>query len=106
MVADKQRSISNFFIIGINYRKNDASTRGQFAINNDQYANILAVAPAFGLSELFILSTCNRTEIYGFADNAGQLIDLLCTQTIGNKHTFEKLCYIKKGNDAVQHISK
>jgi len=88
MVADKQNSISTFFIVGINYKKTDASMRGLFAINTTQYANILALAPSFGLSELFILSTCNRTEIYGFADNASQLIEILCSQTIGDKETF------------------
>ena len=104
MVADKQNSISTFFIVGINYKKTDASMRGLFAINTTQYANILALAPSFGLSELFILSTCNRTEIYGFADNASQLIEILCSQTIGDKETFAQLCYIKQGSEAVQHI--
>ncbi|MDB5249435.1 MAG: hemA [Segetibacter sp.] len=104
MVEEKQNNISKFFIAGINYKKTEASIRGQFAINNDQYANILSVAPALGLSEFFILSTCNRTEIYGFADDASQLIDLLCTQTTGSKETFLQLCYIKEGVEAVQHI--
>lgn len=104
MVSDKQHNISTFFAVGINYRKTDASIRGQFAVNTLQYENILAIAPSFGLSELFILSTCNRTEIYGFADNAAVLIELLCTQTIGEKNTFEKLCYVKQGVEAVQHI--
>ena len=104
MVADKSHNISGFFVVGINYKKTDASVRGQFAINNTQYANILAIAPSFGLSELFILSTCNRTEIYGFADSAAQLIEVLCTQTLGDKEIFGSLCYIKQGSDAVQHI--
>ncbi len=78
--------------------------RGLFAINTSQYANILSIAPSFGLSELFILSTCNRTEIYGFADNASQLIEILCSQTVGDKKTFAELCYIKQGSAAVQHI--
>lgn len=104
MVANKQQNISGFFIVGINYKKTDASVRGQFAINNSQYLNIFALAPSFGLSEFFILSTCNRTEIYGFADNACQLIDILCTQTIGDKKTFSELCYMKQGSEAIQHI--
>ena len=78
-------NISNFFVAGINYKKTDAAIRGQFAINDDQYANILTLAPDFGLGSLFIISTCNRTEIYGFADEATELIDLLCTQTSGDK---------------------
>ncbi|MGI8636111.1 MAG: glutamyl-tRNA reductase, partial [Segetibacter sp.] len=85
-------------------KKTDASMRGLFAINTSQYANILSIAPSFGLSELFILSTCNRTEIYGFADNASQLIEILCSQTVGDKKTFAELCYIKQGSAAVQHI--
>lgn len=104
MIEDKQHNIYSFFAIGINYKKTDASVRGQFAVNSLQYANILALAPSFGLTELFILSTCNRTEIYGFADKASVLIEALCTQTIGDKNTFEKLCYLKQGIEAVDHL--
>ncbi len=104
MLADLQNNISKFFIAGINYKKTEAAVRGQFAINNEQYANIINIAPSFGLSELFILSTCNRTEIFGFADNSSQLINILCTQTAGTKETFKELCYVKQGEKAVQHL--
>jgi glutamyl-tRNA reductase len=97
-------NISNFFVAGINYKKSDASIRGQFAINNDQYANILEKASAQGLSEIFILSTCNRTEIYGFAYCSYQLVDLLCSETIGDGETFTRSAYIKSGMDAVEHV--
>ncbi|MBB3058787.1 glutamyl-tRNA reductase [Mucilaginibacter gotjawali] len=99
-----QADISKFFIAGINYKKTDAAIRGMFAINNDQYANILTIAPESGLHSFFIISTCNRTEIYGFADNVGQLINLLCTQTTGDSETFNRLAYIKNGADAVEHL--
>src|SRR5205823_14474083 len=79
------KDISNFYLAGINYKKTDAAIRGQYAINNEQYAALLANAPLYSINELFILSTCNRTEIYGFVDDASQLIHLLCTQTTGNK---------------------
>jgi len=98
------REISKFFIAGINYKKSDAVVRGQFAVNQEQYAEILRLAPAYGLTELFILSTCNRTEIYGFADQPSQLIHLLCTQTEGDEQTFTRLAYIKKGYDAAEHL--
>ena len=104
MSEQANSNLSKFFIAGINYKKTDASLRGQFAINNDQYANITALAPAKGLSEFFILSTCNRTEIYGFAENVSQLIDILCSQTIGSIQAFNQLCYIKQGSAAVQHL--
>jgi glutamyl-tRNA reductase len=39
------------------------------------------------LNEIFVLSTCNWM-IYGFAEDADQLIDLLCAQTTGSKKFF------------------
>ena len=96
--------ISRFFAVGINYKKTDAGTRGLFAINSDQYKSILQKAPAAGLRELFILSTCNRTEIYGFAENADQLIQLLCNEATGNTEDFRRLAYVKKGLHAVEHL--
>ncbi len=104
MHGHSSKDISKFFIAGINYKKTDAAIRGQFAISDEQYASLLALAPAYGLHELFILSTCNRTEIYGFAEHAGQLIQLLCTQTEGDLQTFTQLAYVKKGPEAVEHL--
>jgi glutamyl-tRNA reductase len=103
-MVHKAPDISRFFIAGINYKKTDAAIRGQFAIGHDQYEKILGLAPAHGISELFILSTCNRTEIYGFADDAAQLIGLLCTQTAGSREIFTELSYSKQGLAAMEHI--
>lgn len=103
MPGQSSKDISKFFIAGINYKKTDAAIRGKFAINNDQYASLLSLAPSYGLNELFILSTCNRTEIYGFADQPEQLIQLLCHQTEGNADTFSQLAYVKSGMSAIQH---
>jgi len=93
-----------FFVAGINYKKTDAAIRGHFAINPDQYNTILSNAASLGLKELFVLSTCNRTEIYGLAPDADTLIRLLCEVTVGDAATFLQLCYIKKDNEALQHI--
>lgn len=98
------KNIANFFVAGINYKKSDASIRGQFAVSNDQYSTILQLAFQQGLNELFILSTCNRTEIYGFAHNSNQLVELLCSQTVGNAETFKKAAYIKNGTEAIEHV--
>src|ERR1700728_1122822 len=96
--------ISQFFIAGVNYRKTDAAVRGQFAINKDQYLQLLSLAPQYGLSELFVVSTCNRTEIYGFAEDASKLCELLTTQTEGSLETFRKMSYIKQGYKAIEHL--
>src|SRR5215213_11652136 len=71
--------ITSFCIAGINYKKTDADVRGQFAVNNEQYARLLQQAGTSGIKELFVVSTCNRTEIYGFAQDPQQLVQLLCS---------------------------
>ena len=98
------KNISNFFIAGINYKKSDACTRGQYAISNEHYSSLLNEAAKLGLNEVFVLSTCNRTEIYGFAHSSNQLIQLLCSQTTGCVATFKDLAYIKSGEKAVEHL--
>ena len=96
--------IYKFCVAGINYKKADAELRSSFAVNNDQYASILKNAPSFGLKEVFVLSTCNRTEIYGLTENVTDLISLLCAETPGSVEVFAKSAYIKKGREAIEHL--
>ncbi|ASU34907.1 glutamyl-tRNA reductase [Mucilaginibacter xinganensis] len=96
--------ISQFYAIGINYKKSEANIRGQYAVNNESNSRILQLANSRQVNSMFILSTCNRTEIYGFATNPEHLIDLLCTETKGSKETFKELCYIKNGTCAIEHL--
>jgi len=100
----KTPDISGFFVVGINYKKSDAAKRGQFAIGTGQYEKMLALAPSFHVTELFVLSTCNRTEIYGFADNSAHLASLLCTQTSGTVDAFLGSAYVRKGTAAIEHL--
>ncbi|MBS1513050.1 MAG: glutamyl-tRNA reductase [Bacteroidetes bacterium] len=100
----QQKDINTFFVAGINYKKTDAALRGQFAISTSQYANILAAAPSYGINELFVISTCNRTEMYGFADSADAMCELICTQTEGTLDTFREIAYIKSGKEAILHL--
>lgn len=104
MYATNNQDISKFFVAGINYKKTDAAIRGEFAVSAEKYGTILADSPASGINELFILSTCNRTEIYGFAPDSSKLITLLCGQTKGNLETFISKAYIKNGLDALDHL--
>lgn len=104
MSSTDLRNIENFYIAGINYKKTDAGLRSQFAIGIDQHKLILEDAKLNGINEVFVLSTCNRTEIYGFADDSTQLIDLLCSQTSGSKELFLDIAYIKKGKTAIEHL--
>ncbi len=103
-MTNNKQDINSFFIAGVNYKKTDALLRGQYAINNDQYTALLEQAARFGVNELFVLSTCNRTEIYGFADSAENLMQLLCSQTQGSIDTFKEIAYVRKGISAIGHL--
>jgi glutamyl-tRNA reductase len=104
MNTEYLKDISDFYVVGINYKKSDACVRGQFAIGPKQYENILQKAGEQGLNEVFVLSTCNRTEIYGFAFCSHQLVELLCSETVGDSQTFKQSAYIKNGMDAIEHM--
>jgi len=104
MFAQRPTDLSKFFIAGINYKKTDAVVRGKYAITKDKYYSLLLSAQQYGVNEFFVLSTCNRTEIYGFAEDALTLCRLLCTQTEGSIDDFCDMAYIKKGADAIEHL--
>jgi glutamyl-tRNA reductase len=97
-------ALSNFFVAGVNYKKSDASVRSEFSINTDQYEQLLARASGFDVQSFFVLSTCNRTEIYGFAHVKQDLIDLLTSQTAGSRQNFTALAYTKQGIEAMEHL--
>lgn len=102
-MSETQTSAS-FYIIGISYKKADASTRGYFSVDNDTQQVLLSEAKNHGVNALMIMSTCNRTELYAFTSNPQQLINLLCTYTRGDAATFKKVAYIYTGNEAVHHL--
>src|ERR1700726_2222903 len=104
MTRNQAAELSKFFVAGINYKKTDTGIRGLFAIGSNQYDQILQNALSYGVQDLFVLSTCNRTEIYGLAENPQQLIHLLCSQTEGKEEVFIELAYGKKGLNAIRHL--
>ncbi|NIG57358.1 glutamyl-tRNA reductase [Chitinophaga sp. Cy-1792] len=104
MQVSHSKDIANFHIVGINYKKTDAAIRGLYAINPAQYQQLLEHARTVQLDDLFVLSTCNRTEIYGFAASPGQFIDLLCAQTNGDRDQLLEMAYTKSGEEAIRHL--
>jgi len=101
-----QQNEGNFYAIGLNYKKADAVIRGHFSISETALKNILLQAKDEGIPSLSVISTCNRTELYGFAEHPFQLIKLLCEHTNGSVEEFEKVAYIHKNKAAVSHLFK
>lgn len=105
----KQYNISrgtSFYAIGLSYKKADAEIRGHFSLNDESKTTLLEQAKNEDIESLIITSTCNRTEIYGFAEHPYQLIKLLCENTTGTVEEFQKVAYIYKNNEAIAHMFK
>lgn len=95
---------TTFYAIGVSYRKADAESRGHFSLSEDGIQNLLVDARANGIPGLTVISTCNRTELYGFAQHPFQLIKLLCAHSNGRVEEFEQIAYIYKNEEAQQHL--
>lgn len=95
---------NSFYSIGLSYKKADATTRGRFSLDTIAQLKLLQQAQEAGIESLIVTSTCNRTEIYGFAQHPFQLIKLLCENSQGTVEDFQKVAYVFKGSDAISHM--
>lgn len=95
---------NSFYTIGLNYKKADAHIRGHFSLDEAAMENLLVQAKAIGIDGLLATSTCNRTELHGFAQHPFQLIKLLCDNTQGTVEEFQDVAYVYKNNDAIAHL--
>jgi glutamyl-tRNA reductase len=94
----------NLYNIGVSYKKADAHTRGRYSLSKDNQIKLLKEAKEIGFEGIFILSTCNRTEITGFAEHPYKLIQLLCKYSDGNVEEFARISNVYKGNEAVNQL--
>ncbi len=93
-----------FYCIGLSYLKADAEIRGKFNLNFVAKNTVLLQAKENGLQGVLVISTCNRTEIYGYANHPFELIKLLCDNSFGTVDDFQKVGYVYKNQEAVNHI--
>ena len=94
---------TNLYNIGVSYVKADAQTRGKYSLSKENQIKLLQDAKSQGY-DVFVLSTCNRTEITGFAEHPYQLIKLLCDYSDGNVEEFARISNVYKGKEAVNQL--
>lgn len=95
---------ASFYALGISYKKADAVMRGKFSLDAKAKATLLIQAETEGIEALLVTSTCNRTEIYGFANHPYELIKLLCENSQGSVAEFQEVAYIYKNQEAINHM--
>ncbi|MFT5715458.1 MAG: glutamyl-tRNA reductase [Flavobacterium sp.] len=93
-----------FYSVGLSYKKADAEMRGKFSLDAAAKSRLLEQAKNEGIESLIVTSTCNRTEIYGFAEHPFQLIKLICENSQGSVEEFQKVGFVYKNQEAISHM--
>jgi glutamyl-tRNA reductase len=93
-----------FYAVGLSYKKADAEIRGKFSLDGVAKTRLLEQAKNEGIESLIVTSTCNRTEIYGFAEHPFQLIKLICENSQGSVESFQKVGFVYKNHEAISHL--
>ena len=94
----------SFYAVGLSYKKADAEIRGKVRLDAVAKMRLLEQAKNEGIESLIVTSTCNRTEIYGFAEHPFQLIKLICENSQGSVEAFQKYVFVFKNKEAVGHL--
>ncbi|MCE2613752.1 glutamyl-tRNA reductase [Flavobacteriaceae bacterium D16] len=95
---------NSFYTVGLSYKKANADIRGKFSLDELRIDQLLTRAKEDGIDGLMVISTCNRTELHGFAQHPFQLIKLLCEVASGNVEAFEQVGYVYKNYEAIAHM--
>ena len=100
--------IHTVFVAGLSHRTAPIDVREQLALEEDKLREILRDIAERGVcSELMILSTCNRVEVYGVAEVPGEAHGAAFRQMTAQRgmdfRTLEPLLYTKTGAEAVLH---
>ncbi len=101
---NQENAPTKFYNVGLSYKKADVKVRGTFSITKENQKLLLKDAKAKGIDGIFVLSTCNRTEITGFAKHPFELISLLIKYSNGTVEEFIKVSNVYKNKDAVKHL--
>ena len=97
-----------FKAITISHKKASLQLRGQIALNEEESkALMLKIRESFEVSEVLVLSTCNRTEVYYVSENnlGEEIIRLIASQKVLSSNVL--LPYfeiIDDHNEAVRYL--
>lgn len=97
---------THFYLIGLSYKNANIDIRSKFSLTQTNQEKLLIEAKKLNLDNVMVLSTCNRTELMGFAKNPKELISLLCKYTVGKSVEFKRHAHCYKNKDAVSHFIK
>ncbi|MXV37152.1 glutamyl-tRNA reductase [Flavobacteriaceae bacterium Ap0902] len=97
-------NIQDFHVLGLSYEKADVETRGKYSFFDGYTDEFIKKAKGANANDFFILSTCNRTEIYYFSPEPEKMLDVYSRQVEGDVDEFRDISFLKSGRDAINHM--
>lgn len=95
---------TNFAVLSISYEKADAETRSKFAFFDNHIKNFVANLQEKNIGDAFVVSTCNRTEIYTTTQNYLLIAEEYCHHIGVPLSEFMKYANILKREEALEHL--
>ncbi|MEI6488786.1 MAG: glutamyl-tRNA reductase [Bacteroidota bacterium] len=95
--------MKNSFVIGITFKNANIATRSAFSISAEKQKECYDLARTHNFNDFVVLSTCNRTEIYGAGEvaHAEYIITKVCNQS---KELLDEYKFVKTSEEALSHI--
>jgi len=97
-------SFTHFYQVGIDHHTAPVEIREGFALNEEQASHLIYDYKQSGGDGMLILSTCNRSEIYGFGNCPRHLIDMYCHHTGQSLASFQKYQVVRQNREAIEHL--
>ena len=98
----KSKSNNQFISLGISHWNSPIEIREQFTITDERLEQLHIKAQSAGIISLFVVSTCNRTQVFAYADQAKEslLIDLFIEATDTSLNLFNDYAFLKREQEA------
>ncbi len=94
-------------VLGLSHKTAPVQLREKFAIPEDRLSDAAGRVRAAGGQESFVVSTCNRTELYaavGDEDMGERLVEMLALLGETGSSAVREHMYLHQGAAAVQHL--
>lgn len=95
---------SNFAVLSVSFEKADAETRGKFAFFDEHVKEFVNRVHSENLGDAFVVSTCNRTEIYTTTNNYLHIAEEFCKSVDVDLEDFMKYAEVIKKEKALNHL--
>jgi len=97
--------MNRFKVVGISYKKANEEIRGKFSLSDARQSRLLNLFHQNKING-FIISTCNRTEIYTLVDNVTKIFNLWNDVTESTLQDLVDFTYVYEKDLAIAHLFK